>query len=55
MTDVSVGVILEQAIGIEPARWTQKGQNRVSAYLKKKNWIRRQRRSSAQCGKRKWR
>ena len=39
-TDVSIGEILEQAIGIEPARWTRGDQMRVSAYLKKNGWKR---------------
>ena len=35
LTSVSVGEVLEHAIGIAPAFWTQKDQNRVSAYLKR--------------------
>jgi len=30
--DVSVGEILEQAIGVEPGRWTKSDQMRVGAY-----------------------
>ena len=40
IVDVSVGEILEQAIGIEPARWTKSDQMRVGAYLKTKGWKR---------------
>jgi putative DNA primase/helicase len=42
LTDVSVGEILEQALGIEPARWTRADQMRVSAYLKTREWERYQ-------------
>ncbi|THD71370.1 P-loop ATPase [Thalassobius vesicularis] len=38
--DVSVGEILEEAIGIEPARWNRVDQMRVSGYLKKNGWER---------------
>ena len=41
LTTVSVGEVLEQAIGIAPAFWTQKDQNRVSAYLRRNGWARR--------------
>jgi putative DNA primase/helicase len=40
LRDVSVGEILEEAIGIEPARWTKGDQMRVGAYLKKNGWFR---------------
>jgi predicted P-loop ATPase len=40
LTDVSVGEILEQAIGIEPARWSQRDQMRLGAYLKANGWKR---------------
>jgi predicted P-loop ATPase len=40
LRDVSVGEILEQAIGLEPARWTRGDQMRVSAYLKANGWER---------------
>ena len=40
LTDVSVGEILEEAIGLEPARWTRGDQMRVSAYLKANGWKR---------------
>ena len=40
LCDVSVGEILEQAIGIEPARWSRVDQMRVSGYLKKTGWER---------------
>ena len=45
IVDVSVGEILEQAIGIEPARWTKSDQMRVGAYFKAKKCTRYQRRS----------
>ncbi|MEJ2373933.1 MAG: hypothetical protein P8Y71_00515 [Pseudolabrys sp.] len=38
LTDVSVGEILEGALGIEPARWTKADQMRVGAYLKAGRW-----------------
>jgi hypothetical protein len=41
---VSVGEILEEAIGLEPARWTRGDQMRVSAYLKANGWERYRRR-----------
>jgi predicted P-loop ATPase len=44
LTDVSVGEILEEAIGLEPARWTRGDQMRVSAYLKANGWERYRRR-----------
>ena len=44
LTDVSVGEILEEAIGMEPARWTRGDQMRVSAYLKANGWERYRRR-----------
>ena len=34
LTDVSVGEVLEGALGIEPAHWTKTDQMRVGAYLK---------------------
>lgn len=40
LRDVSVGEILEEAIGIEPARWSRIDQMRVSGYLKKTGWER---------------
>ena len=45
LTDASVGEILEDALGIEPARWTKADQMRVGAYLKRNQWQRYQRRS----------
>lgn len=44
LNDVSVGEILEEAIGLEPARWTRGDQMRVSAYLKANGWERYRRR-----------
>jgi putative DNA primase/helicase len=45
MTDVSVGEILEGALGIEPGRWTKADQMRIGAYLKMKRWERYQARN----------
>lgn len=42
LADVSVGEILEDAIGLEPARWTRRDQTRVAAYLKANCWKREQ-------------
>ncbi|MDO8607908.1 MAG: VapE family protein [Phaeospirillum sp.] len=42
LTDVSVAEILQQAIGIEPGRWTRGDQMRISAYLKAREWGRYQ-------------
>jgi predicted P-loop ATPase len=42
LTDVSIGEILENALGIEPARWTKADQMRVGAYLKTRRWERYQ-------------
>ena len=36
--DVSVGEILEGALGIDPAKWTKGDQMRVGAYFKSRNW-----------------
>ncbi len=44
LADVSVGDILEEAIRLEPARWTRGDQMRVSAYLKANGWERYRRR-----------
>ena len=52
LADVSVGEILEQAIGVEPGRWTKSDQMRVGAYLKAAKWERYQRRGD---GIREWR
>ena len=43
--DVSVGEILEGALGIEPAKWTKLDQMRVGAWLKSRQWERYQRRT----------
>jgi predicted P-loop ATPase len=40
--DLSVGEILEGAIGIEAAKWTKPDQMRVGAWLKSRNWERYQ-------------
>lgn len=56
LTDVSVGEILEAALGIEPARWTRADQMRVTAYLKSRGWERYQARIGARCDElREWR
>ncbi|MFZ1413506.1 MAG: P-loop ATPase, partial [Defluviicoccus sp.] len=38
VVDVSVGEILQQAIGIEPGKWTRNDQMRVIGYLKSRGW-----------------
>lgn len=43
--DVSVGEILEGALGIEPAKWTKIDQMRVGAWLKSRQWERYRRRT----------
>ncbi len=40
--NVSVGEILESALGIEPAKWNKVDQMRVGAWLKSRNWERYQ-------------
>lgn len=47
LTDVSVGEVLEGALGIEAGRWTKADQMRVGAYLKTRHWERYQARSGA--------
>ena len=47
LTDVSVAEILQNAIGIEPGRWTRGDQMRISAYLKARGWERYRSRSGA--------
>jgi putative DNA primase/helicase len=44
LTDVSVGEVLEQALSIEPARWTKGDQMRVGTFLTRHGWERYQRR-----------
>ncbi len=44
LTDVSVGEILEHALGIEPGRWTDRDQKRVGGYLTARGWKRYQKR-----------
>lgn len=54
--DVSVGEILEDAIGLEPGRWTRGDQMRVSAYLKANGWERYRRRDDGgRAAGREWR
>jgi putative DNA primase/helicase len=56
LNDVSVGEILEGALGIEPARWTRNDQMRVTAYLKAKGWERYQARTGERRNERReWR
>jgi len=56
LADVSVGEILQGALGIEPARWTRADQMRVTAYLKTRGWQRYQARLTARNdGTREWR
>ncbi|MCX7345494.1 MAG: hypothetical protein NTU78_07125 [Alphaproteobacteria bacterium] len=43
--DVSVGEILEGALGIEPGKWTKIDQMRVGAWLKSRQWERYRARS----------
>ncbi|WP_096703323.1 VapE domain-containing protein [Magnetospirillum sp. 15-1] len=45
LTDLSIGEVLQNAIGIEPAKWTKSDQMRVGAYLKTRGWERYRRRS----------
>jgi predicted P-loop ATPase len=45
ITDVSVGEILEGALGIEPAKWTKIDQMRIGAWLKSRQWERYRARS----------
>ena len=52
ITDVSVGEILEGALGIEPAKWTKIDQMRVGAWLKSREWVRYQSRTKSS---REWR
>lgn len=42
LADVSVGEILEQAIGVEPGHWSRADQMRVTAWLKTNGWRRYQ-------------
>ncbi|MBB5691713.1 P-loop ATPase [Roseomonas alkaliterrae] len=56
LTDVSIGEVLEQALGIEAAKWTKGDQMRVGAYLKAKKWERYKTTGSAKDGvAREWR
>jgi predicted P-loop ATPase len=52
LVDVSVGEVLADAIGIEPARWSRADQMRVSAWLKANGWRRYQARTEV---RREWR
>ena len=55
LTDVSVGEILQQAIGIEAGRWTRGDQMRVTAYLKANGWEKYQVRTGGRGSAREWR
>lgn len=56
LSDVSVGEILDEAIGLEPGRWTRGDQMRVSAYLKANGWERYRRRDEGgRAAGREWR
>ncbi len=56
LRDVSVGEVLEHALGIEPARWSRADQMRVTAYLKARGWTRYQTRVGKREGNlREWR
>jgi hypothetical protein len=56
LTDVSVGEILEHAIGVERSRWTKSDQMRVGAYLKAAKWERYRANSGGKLGgAREWR
>jgi putative DNA primase/helicase len=56
LSDVSVGEILQHAIGIEPGRWSRADQMRVTAYLKANGWRKYQARVGAGRGSaREWR
>jgi predicted P-loop ATPase len=56
LTDVSVGEILGQCIGLEPGRWTRADQMRAGAYLKAKGWERYQtRKAKGRHGAKEWR
>lgn len=44
---MSVGEILEGALGIEPAKWTKGDQMRVGAWLKSRDWEKYRRRSDS--------
>ncbi|PHK93858.1 P-loop ATPase [Pseudoroseomonas rhizosphaerae] len=56
LTDVSIGEVLEQALGIEPAKWNRAEQMRVSSFLKSRKWERYKASGSARDGAaREWR
>jgi putative DNA primase/helicase len=40
LDDVSVCEVLEQALGIEPAKWTKGDQMRIGSFFKAKKWVR---------------
>ena len=42
LTDTTVGEILQDALDVEPSRWTRADQMRVTAYLKARGWQRYQ-------------
>jgi predicted P-loop ATPase len=56
LTDVSVGEALEQALLIEPAKWTKADQMRVGNFFKAKKWERYKTKGSVKNGiEREWR
>lgn len=56
LVDVSVGEVLEQALGIEAAKWTRADQMRIGNYFKAKKWERYRTSGSAREGiPREWR
>jgi len=56
LTDISVGEVLEKALGIEPAKWTKGDQMRVGNFFKAKKWERYKTKGSVKDGvEREWR
>jgi len=56
LTDISVGEVLEKALGIEPAKWTKGDQMRVGNFFKSKKWERYKTKGSVKDGvEREWR
>ena len=56
LTDISVGEVLEQALSIEPAKWTKGDQMRVGNFFKAKKWERYKTKGSVRDGvEREWR
>ena len=56
LSDISVGEVLEQALGIEPAKWTLSDQMRVGRFFSAKKWKRYKTKGSVKSGvPREWR